>query len=101
MATILVENDMWVIPPRSAKENAFRVVRRAENRWAVQATTAERYEAGGEWFSPFVSALNAEDACVGLVRRMATQVKDKAYLDEVAREITRLTGAPPPPARVP
>jgi hypothetical protein len=28
---------------------------------------------------------------------MATQIKDRAYLDEIVREITRQTGAPPPP----
>ncbi len=99
MAVTIVhdEDTTWVIPPRSAKESAYRIVQRAPGRWAVQATTKERYDTGGEWFAPFVSALSAEDACVGLVRRMATQIKDKTYLDEVAQEITRQTGAPPPP----
>jgi hypothetical protein len=94
--TILAEDGIWIIPPRSAKESAYRIVRRAEDRWAVQATTAERYEQGGDWFSPFASVFTPEEACTALLRRMATQIKDRAYLDEVVREITRLTGAPPP-----
>lgn len=94
--TILAEEGTWMIPPRSPKESAYRIVRRADDRWAVQATTAERYAAGGEWFSPFASVLTAEEACTALLRRMATQIKDRAYLDEVVHEITRLTGAPPP-----
>jgi hypothetical protein len=95
-ATILTDAETWTIPPRTAKESAYRIVRRADDRWAVQATTAERYAAGGDWFSPFASVFTAEEACTALLRRMATQIKDRAYLDEVVREITRLTGAPPP-----
>lgn len=94
--TILAEDDTWTIPPRSPKEPAYRIVRRAEDRWAVQATTAERYAAGGEWFAPFASVFTPGEACTALLRRMATQIKDRAYLDELVREITRLTGAPPP-----
>jgi hypothetical protein len=93
---ILAEEDMWTIPPRSPKESAYRIVRRAADRWAVQATTAERYADGGDWFSPFASVFTAEEACTALLRRMATQIKDRAYLDEIVREITRQTGAPPP-----
>jgi hypothetical protein len=94
--TILAEGDTWTIPPRSPKEHAYRIVRRAPDRWAVQATTAERHAQGGDWFAPFASVLSAEDACTALIRRMVTQIKDRAYIDEVAREITRATGAPPP-----
>lgn len=94
--TILSDGDAWVIPPRSPKESAYRIVRRAADRWAVQATTAERYAEGGDWFAPFASVLTAEEACTALLRRMATQIKDRAYLDEVVRAITGLTGAPPP-----
>jgi hypothetical protein len=94
--TILSEDDAWIIPPRSPKESAYRIVRRAADRWAVQATSAERYAAGGDWFAPFASVLTAEEACTALLRRMATQIKDRAYLDEVVHAITGLTGAPPP-----
>src|SRR5947209_14490944 len=94
--SISAEDGVWTIAPRSAKEHAFRVVRRAPDRWAVQATTAERYAQGGEWFAPFSSVLSAEEACTALVRRMVTQIKDRAYIDDVAQEITRQTGAPPP-----
>lgn len=94
--TILADDDAWIIPPRSPKESAYRIVRRAEDRWAIQATTAERYAEGGDWFAPFASVLTAEEACTALIRRMATQIKDRAYLDEIAHEITRVTGAPPP-----
>ncbi|GEM_PF-5053968 len=94
--TILAEEGIWIIPPRSPKESAYRIVRRAEGRWAAQATTAERYAEGGDWFPPFASVLTAEEACTALLRRMATQIKDRAYLDDVVREITRATGAPPP-----
>ncbi len=94
--TILTEADCWMIPPRSPKESAYRIVHRADDRWAVQATSAERYTAGGEWFPPFASVLTPGEACTALLRRMATQIKDRAYLDEVVQEITRLTGAPPP-----
>ena len=79
--TIVADDGSWAIPPRTAKESAYRIVRRADDRWAVQATTA---------------VFTAEEACTALLRRMATQIKDRAYLDEVVREITRLTGAPPP-----
>lgn len=94
--TILAKEDAWIIPPRSPKESAYRIVRRAEDRWVTQATTAERYDEGGDWFSPFASVFTAEEACTALIRRMATQIKDRAYLDAIAREITGLTGAPPP-----
>ncbi len=94
--TILAEDDTWIIPPRSLKESAYRIVRRAEDRWAVQATTAERYAEGDDWFAPFASVLTAEEACTALIRRMATQIKDRAYLDDIARAITHVTGAPPP-----
>lgn len=94
--TILAEDDTWTIPPRSAKESAYRIVHRAEDRWAVQATSAARYAEGGEWFPPFASVFTPGEACTALLRRMATQIKDRAYLDELVREITRLTGAPPP-----
>lgn len=94
--TIIADEGSWTIPPRSPKESAYRIVRRAEDRWAVQATTAERYAAGGDWFAPFASVFTAEEACTALLRRMATQIKDRAYLDEVVRDITHLTGAPPP-----
>ncbi len=94
--TILAEENVWTIPPRSPKEHAYRIVRRAPDRWAVQANTAERYTQGADWFAPFASVLSAEEACTALVRRMVTQIKDRAYIDAVAREITRLTGAPPP-----
>ncbi len=93
--TILAEEGAWIIPPRSPKESAYRIVRRAADRWVAQATTAERYHEGGDWFSPFASVFTAEEACIALIRRMATQIKDRAYLDEIAREITGLTGAPP------
>ena len=95
-ATILADKGSWTIPPRSAKESAYRIVRRAEDRWAVQATSAERYTSGGDWFPPFASVFTAEEACTALLRRMATQIKDRVYLDAVVREITHLTGAPPP-----
>ncbi len=94
--TILAEEGVWIIPPRSPKESVYRIVRRAEDRWVAQATTAERYREGGDWFSPFASVFTAEEACTALIRRMATQIKDRAYLDEIAREITGLTGAPSP-----
>ncbi|HEY8291752.1 MAG TPA: hypothetical protein VIG44_04665 [Thermomicrobiales bacterium] len=94
--TILSDSDSWIIPPRSPKESAYRIVRRAADRWAVQATTAERYTEGGDWFAPFASVLTAEEACTALLRRMATQIKDRAYLDAVVQEITRVTGAPAP-----
>ena len=94
--TILAEESVWTIPPRSPKESAYRIVRRAADRWVVQATTAERYANGGEWFAPFASVITAEEACTALLRRMATQIKDRAYLDEIVREITRRTGAPSP-----
>jgi len=94
--TILAEDGVWIIPPRSPKESAYRIVRRAEDRWVTQAATAERYNEGGDWFSPFASVFTAEEACTALIRRMATQIKDRAYLDEIAREITGLTGAPSP-----
>ena len=94
--TILTEDGTWTIPPRSPKESAYRIVRRAADRWAVQATTAERYAEGGDWIAPFASVFTAEEACTALLRRMATQIKDRAYLNEIVREITGLTGAPPP-----
>jgi len=93
---ISIDNETWTVVPRSAKESAYRVVHRADGRWVGQATTYERFGGGGEWFSPFVSVLSAEEACVALVRRMATQIKDKAYLSEVAAAIAAATGAPPP-----
>lgn len=95
-ATILTEDGVWTIPPRSVKESAYRIVRRAEDRWAVQATSAARYAEGGDWFPPFASVFTAEEACTQLLRRMATQIKDRAYLDEIVQTITRMTGAPPP-----
>jgi hypothetical protein len=94
--SIVTEGDSWTIPPRSAKESAYRIVRRGDDRWAVQATSFARYDEGGEWFPPFASVFTAKEACAQLVRRMATQIKDRAYLDEVIQEITTLTGAPPP-----
>lgn len=94
--TILTDRDTWTLPPRTASENAYRIVRRAPDRWAVQATTAARYETGEEWFPPFASTLTAGEACTALIRRMATQIKDRAYIDAVARAITATTGAPPP-----
>lgn len=96
--TILAEEGVWTIPPRSAKESAYRIVRRAADRWVAQATTAERFAEGGDWFPPFASVFTAEEACTALIRRMATQIKDRAYLDEIARAITHRTGAPPPTA---
>lgn len=86
----------WTIPPRSAKESAYRVVHRPDGRWVAQATSYARFGEGGEWFTPFVSVLSPEEVCTALVRRMATQIKDKAYLNEVAVAITHATGAPPP-----
>ncbi|MHB8648456.1 MAG: hypothetical protein ACYDAR_21960 [Thermomicrobiales bacterium] len=94
--TILAEEGVWIIPPRSPKESAYRIVRRAADRWVAQATTAERYTDGGDWFAPFASVFTAEEACTALLRRMATQIKDRAYLDAVVREMTRATGAPVP-----
>lgn len=93
---IITGEETWTLPPRSPKESAYRVVHRADGRWIAQATSHARFQEGGDWFTPFVSALSAEEACVGLVRRMATQIKDKAYLNEVATAITHATGAPPP-----
>lgn len=96
---ITVDNDTeasWTIPPRSAKESAYRVVHRPDGRWVAQAMSYARFGEGGEWFTPFVSVLSAEEVCTALVRRMATQIKDKAYLHEVAVAITAATGAPPP-----
>lgn len=96
--TIVAAGDTWTLPPRAASEHAYRIVRRAPERWAVQATTAARYESGGEWFAPFASVLTAGEACTALIRRMATEIKDRTYIDEVARAITAATGAPPPQA---
>jgi hypothetical protein len=93
---IITEGERWTLPPRSTKESAYRVTHRADGRWVAQATSHERYANGGEWFTPFLSVLTPKEACIGLVRRMATQIKDKAYLHEVAHAITRATGAPPP-----
>lgn len=93
---IVTGDEMWTIPPRSPKESAYRVVHRADGRWVAQATSYARYQENGEWFSPFVSALTPKEACMMLMRRMATQIKDKAYLNEVAVAITGATGAPPP-----
>ena len=47
------------------------VTRVTEDRWAVQATSAERYEQGGDWFPPFASVFTPEEACTALLRRMA------------------------------
>lgn len=94
---IVTEGETWTLPPRSAKESAYRVTHRAtDGRWVAQAASHERYTSGGEWFAPFLSVLTPKEVCIGLVRRMATQIKDKAYLHEVAHAITQATGAPPP-----